>query len=138
MQVFKQFLSLMPHCVSTCKFSNQTIVLLVSSQKGGRIEEAGADLSSAWRAQVISFHFSLYFSHRPLCIVSNSPYPFLMHDGDELATSFLQLLQIAALRLVSNSIPSDCNSKDGNVLLNRLQLFGAYPIPSWLLGAQTI
>jgi len=57
MQVFKQALSLMPHCVSTAKFSNQTIVLpkfsnqtivlLVSSQKGGRIEEAGADLSSA-------------------------------------------------------------------------------------------
>ena len=47
MQVFKQALSLMPHCVSTAKFSNQTIVLLVSSQKGGRIEEAGAGLSSS-------------------------------------------------------------------------------------------
>ena len=48
-----------------------------------------------------------------------------MHDGDELATNFLQLLQIAALRLVSSSIRRNLHS---DALVNRLQLFGAYPI----------
>jgi len=50
---------------------------------------------------------------------------FKCMSGDELATSFLQLLQIAVLRLVSSSI---CYNLHRDAPVNRLQLFGAYPI----------
>ena len=133
MQVFKQFLTLMPHYFSTV--TSSLIRLLFCWYPAGKEEgsrrlarrirgSSGADFSSAWCAKLILFHFlSISLAaHFPSFRI---PLSIFYAWDNELATSFLQLLQITALRLVSSSIRHNLHN---DALMNELQFFGAYPV----------
>ena len=133
MQVFKQFLTLMPHYFSTV--TSSLIRLLFCWYPAGKEEgsrrlaqrirgSSGADFSSAWRAKLILFHF-LSISMAAHFASFLTPLSIFDARDDELATSLLQLVQITALRLVSSSIRRNLHS---DALVNELQLFGPYPI----------